>query len=258
MPPVAQPVHQDATTDYYEMTMKEGLRRTSSPGCPTTEVWGYEGITPGPTIMARRGRNVVVRHRNEIQNPLHEHTSVHLHGNASLPQYDGYANDTTRPGEFKDYHYPNGQDARTLWYHDHGVHVTGLNAYMGCAAFYISHDDHEMSLPIPHGEYDVPLVLRDAIFGTDGQLVFDDAGRQLDSLFGDVILANGRPWPVMKVERRKYRFRILNASISRGFNLALSSGEPHDDHRPRRRPRPRAGRGRQLPSSGWPSATRSS
>ena len=94
--------------------------------------------------MARRGRNVVVRHRNDIKNPLHEHTSVHLHGNASLPQYDGYANDTTRPGEFKDYHYPNGQDARTLWYHDHGVHVTGLNAYMGCAAFYISHDDHEI------------------------------------------------------------------------------------------------------------------
>ena len=222
-PPVAQPVHQDATTDYYEMTMKEGYANII-PGLPPTEVWGYEGITPGPTIMARRGRNVVVRHRNEIQNPLHEHTSVHLHGNASLPQYDGYANDTTRPGEFKDYHYPNGQDARTLWYHDHGVHVTGLNAYMGCAAFYISHDDHEMSLPIPHGEYDVPLVLRDAIFGTDGSLIFDDQGHS--SLFGDVILANGRPWPVMQVERRKYRFRILNAAISRGFNLALSSGEP--------------------------------
>src|SRR3712207_714197 len=99
---------------------------------------------------------------------------------------------------------------------------------MGCAAFYISHDDHEMSLPIPKGRYDVPLVLRDAIFGTDGQLVFDDGSSRggHDSLFGDVILANRAPWPVMKVERRKYRFHILNASISRGYDLALSSGEP--------------------------------
>ena len=227
VPPVAEPVYQDGTTDYYEMTMKQGQIQII-PGLPKTEVWGYEGITPGPTIVAQRGRDVVVRHRNEILSGAHEHTSVHLHGNASLPQYDGHANDTTAPGEFKDYRYPNRQDARTLWYHDHGVHATAFNAYMGCAAFYISHDDHEMSLPIPKGRYDVPLVLRDAIFGTDGQLIFDDGSSRggHDSLFGDVILANGTPWPVMKVERRKYRFRILNASISRGFKLALSSGEP--------------------------------
>ena len=224
VPPVAKPVYQDDTTDYYEMAMRQASLQILPANLPKTEVWGYEGITPGPTIMARRGRNVVVRHKNWIQNPAHEHTSVHLHGNASKPQYDGYANDTTNPGEYKDYHYPNGQDARTLWYHDHGVHVTAFNAYMGCAAFYISHDEREMSLPIPKGKYDVPLVLRDAIFGTDGQMIFDDQGHS--SLFGDVILANGSPWPVMKVERRKYRFRILNAAISRGFNLALSDRAP--------------------------------
>lgn len=234
-PPVAQPVHSSATTDYYEMAMKQGFHEIV-PGL-RTEVWGYEGLTPGPTIVAQRGRNVVVRHKNEIRNDLHEHTSVHLHGNASLPQYDGYANDVTRPGEFKDYHWPNEQDARTLWYHDHGVHITGLNAYMGCAAFYITHDERELSLTdpadgkykdvgtaIPGDPYDVPLVLRDAIFGTDGSLIFDDQGHS--SLFGDVILVNGSPWPVMEVERRKYRFRILNGSISRGFDLTLSTGEP--------------------------------
>jgi hypothetical protein len=47
---------------------------------------------------------------------------VHLHGSGSLPQYDGYASDLTPPGFYKDYHYPNFQPARTLWYHDHGVH----------------------------------------------------------------------------------------------------------------------------------------
>ena len=33
-------------------------------------------------------------------------TSTHLHGSASLPQYDGYADDVTYPGEYKDYWYP--------------------------------------------------------------------------------------------------------------------------------------------------------
>ena len=68
-------------------------------------------------------------------------TSTHLHGSASLPQYDGYASDVTQPGQWKNYHYPNFQDARTLWYHDHGVHHTAENAYMGLAGMYIMHDD---------------------------------------------------------------------------------------------------------------------
>ncbi len=58
---------------------------------------------------------------------------MHLHGSASLPQYDGYASDITNPGQFKDYHYPNSQPARTLWYHDHGLHHTAENVYMGLA-----------------------------------------------------------------------------------------------------------------------------
>lgn len=223
VPPVARPVRSTATTDYYRMTMKAGRARIL-PDLPPTEVWGYEGITPGPTIVQRRGRRTVVRHINGIHRPNHRWASVHLHGNASAPQYDGYASDVIRPEHYKDYIYPNEQDARTLWYHDHGVHDTAFNAYMGLAALYITHDEKELSLPIPHGRYDVPLVIKDATFAKNGQLIFDD--RDHSDLFGDVILVNGRPWPLMKVERRKYRFRVLNASISRSYELALSTGDP--------------------------------
>ena len=66
--------------------------------------------------------------------------STHLHGSASLPQYDGYASDVTAPGQKKTYHYPNFQPARTLWYHDHGVHYTAQNAYSGLASQYHLHD----------------------------------------------------------------------------------------------------------------------
>ncbi len=249
----------DADTDYYQMTMKQARLQILPAPFGKTTVYGYDGVTPGPTIQATKGREVVVRHINQMPR-MHATlgykpwTSVHLHGSASLPQYDGYASDITNPGEFKDYRYPNIQPARTLWYHDHGVHHTAENAYMGCAAQYHLHDDEELSpLPIPQGRYDVPLILRDAIFAKNGEFVYDDQGHS--SLYGDVILTNGVPWPRMRVERRKYRFRVLDASISRSYRLALSTGDPFtviatDGGLMPRPSRPRGS------GSGRPSATR--
>ncbi len=227
IPPVAQPAKVTADADIYDITMKS-FREEVIPGYKT-ELWGYNGSVPGPTIRVRKGREAVVRHTNSLPaaHPDLRYkpwTSVHLHGSASLPQYDGYASDITNPGEYKDYRYPNIQDARTLWYHDHGVHHTSSNAYMGLFAQYQMSDAVEDSLPIPKGRYDVPLLISDAMFANDGSLLFDTEGDS--SLYGDVILANGRPWPAMKVERRKYRFRMLNCSLSRSYRFALSTGDP--------------------------------
>src|SRR3712207_7195262 len=63
---------------------------------------------------------------------------------------------------------------------------------------------------------DVPLVVKDAIFSKDGQLVYDDHSES--HLMGDVVLVNGRPWPVMAVEPRKYRFRVLKDRKSTRLN----------------------------------------
>ncbi len=51
--------------------------------------------------------------------------------------------------------------------------------------------------------------------------MYDDEGHS--GLYGDVMLVNGVPWPNLKVAKRKYRFRILNASLSRGLRLQLSN-----------------------------------
>ncbi len=220
-------------TDYFTIYQRQA-KVNILPDKQTT-IWGYAdgvngaAITPGPTIMVDRGRPAVVRQICDLpdthpQLGYQVWTSTHLHGSCSLPQYDGYASDVTNPRQFKDYHYPNSQDARTLWYHDHGVHITATNAYMGLAAQYIMHDPFEQSLPIPHGEYDVPLILKDVMFQENGDLLIDDHSQS--GIYGDVILVNGVPWPKMKVERRKYRFRVLNASVSRSYDLSLDSGEP--------------------------------
>jgi FtsP/CotA-like multicopper oxidase with cupredoxin domain len=79
-------------------------------------------------------------------------------------------------------------------------------------------------LPSEYGWNDFPLMISDKSFAANGQLLFDDGGHS--STFGDVVTVNGTAWPVMKVEPRVYRFRLLNASLSRGYRLALSDGRP--------------------------------
>jgi FtsP/CotA-like multicopper oxidase with cupredoxin domain len=93
------------------------------------------------------------------------------------------------------------------------------------------YDDEERALPIPKGKYDIALTIGDAMFqapyvGADGRkkapLLFsldDQSGH-----WGNVIMVNGVPWPVMKVEPRKYRFRVLTAALSRSFKFYLSNG----------------------------------
>ena len=227
VPPVLAPVKQTATTDFYELVQREATAEIL-PGRQTT-IWGYNGIAPGPTIKARRGRDIVMRQINALPDKhpalgYRPTTSTHLHGSDSLPQYDGYASDITDLQQYKDYVYPNDQDARTMWYHDHGVHHTAQNAYMGLAAQYHLSDAVEDALPIPKGRYDVPLIIKDVLFDTKGQLLYDDRGQS--GLMGHVVTVNGKPWPAMRVERRKYRFRVLNASLARSYKLSLRTNDP--------------------------------
>ncbi|RJT74310.1 multicopper oxidase family protein [Arthrobacter cheniae] len=215
-----------APVNYYRLTEKAAV--ASILPRLTTPILGYNGLFPGPTISLDQGTKAVLRIRNQLpaQHPLDGHalsTSTHLHGSASLPQYDGYASDITNPGFYKDYRYPNFQPARTLWYHDHGVHFTAQNAYSGLAAQYHMHDPLERQL-LPQGRYDVALTVSDAMFAENGSLGYDDNTHS--GLWGDVILVNGKPWPVMKVQKRVYRFRILNCSISRSLRPTLSTGAP--------------------------------
>lgn len=226
-PPVLAPVKSNLTTDFYRLSMRETFAEIL-PGFQT-RIWAYGGSFPGPTIDAQQGRPSVVRLSNDLpsSHPVLRYTpdaSLHLHGSASLPQYDGYASDLIQRGYYKDYVYPNFQSNRTLWYHDHAVHQTGPNVYMGLAGMYRIRDAVEQSLPIPSGRYDVPLIVSDAMFDSNGQLVWNDIEEK--GVFGDVICVNGRPWPVMQVERRKYRFRILNASVTRSYQWQLDSGDP--------------------------------
>ena len=249
--PVLEPSERTADADgpvhKYDISALQNRVRIL-PGLDTT-VLGYNGSVPAHRIDVNQGTRIEMTMHNKL--PATHPTfatpmaiSTHLHGSASLPQYDGYASDVTEPGQRKTYHYPNFQPARTLWYHDHGVHFTAQNAYSGLASQYHLHDDMErqllpssanrprsdgtfdkdMGVPFDQTEFDVALTLSDMMFQANGSQLYDD--RTHSGLWGDVILVNGLPWPSMQVKRRVYRFRLLNASLSRSYRLALSNGDP--------------------------------
>ena len=227
-PVLGYTTHTDAQGPYRLYTVTEQMASANILPGLSTPVYGYNGIVPGPVIKVPQGVRTKLRVRNQLpaKHPEFGHpfnTSTHLHGSASLPQFDGYANDVSHPGDYKDYWYPNWQPARTLWYHDHNVHTTAQNAYSGLAAHYHMTDAAEKAL-LPQGHYDVAVTVSDAMFAANGKLAYDDNSES--GLWGDIILVNGKPWPVLKVKPKIYRFRILNASIARSYRFRLSNGAP--------------------------------
>ena len=215
-PPVLAPVSTRGGKDTYALTLRR-VRKEILPGV-STEVLTYNGHFPGPTIKARSGRPVVVRHRNALDTPA----SVHLHGASVPPGDDGAPMDTFAPGTTRTYTYPNRQPHASLWYHDHAHHHESEHVYRGLSGSYLLTDDTERSLPLPAGAHDIPIALRDARFDEEGRLVYE----MDDALGRTTLLANGKPYPYLEVAARKYRFRLLNSANTRSFRLRLADGGP--------------------------------
>mgnify|MGYP003575611073 CR=1 FL=1 len=184
--------------------------------------------------------NWALKHRSDWQQ-LGVPVVTHLHGGHTESASDGlpdawYTPDFVVKGQHfvkEQLYYHNDQEAATLWYHDHAMGITRLNVYAGLAGYYLLTDAHEKSLQdnykIPSGAYDIGLAIQDRMFTADGQLYYPSLPASMGvpepsvapEFFGDFILVNGTTWPVLEVEPRPYRFRILNGSDSRFYNLTL-------------------------------------
>jgi bilirubin oxidase len=83
------------------------------------------------------------------------------------------------------------------------------------------HDAEELATGLPQGDYDIPLGISAHQYNKDGSLWDPVANSETTSIYGDVIEVNGQPWPYMKVEPRKYRFRFLDLGVSRTYKFYL-------------------------------------
>ena len=169
------------------------------------------------------------------------------------------------------FQYPNDQRAATLWFHDHTLGMTRLNVYAGPAGFYLLRGGAERPAerraprarararrPAGHAllrdpaRHPGPLVQRRRLAVLPGQprvlrrLRRARTSRDSDvspiwnpEFFGNTMVVNGRTWPFLEVEPRRYRFRLLNGCNSPFLILKIASTRPT--------PAPRCPSGRSAP-----------
>jgi len=214
---------------------------------PPTRMWTFNGSFPGPVVRRPSGTptRMTVQHRLPASVGS---LTIHHHGSHSLPSEDGQPDvNVIAPGRQRTYTYGLREDGRperaaTQWYHDHTHFKTTRNTWHGLAGMFIVDDEVDARLPLPKGQYDVPLMLTERSLDANNQLVdaYADyatasaAGQASvgsgyapnDDLFGSRFLVNGVERPYLDVAARRYRFRFLNTSPFRPYNLALSNGQP--------------------------------
>ena len=228
---------------YYRIPMRPFEAKLHRDLKPTRQ-WGYGGASPGPTLETRSGQGLLVEWANElpekhflpIDYSIHGAESdkpevrsvVHLHGGKTPPESDGYPESWYVPGKSAICHYPNRQDAAMLWYHDHALGINRLNVFAGLLGAFFVRDEVEDGLELPRGTYEIPLVIYDRILDLDAQLNYpvspDPKKPWTPEVFGDAIVVNGKIFPYLEVEPRKYRFRVLNGSNARFLHLSMSNG----------------------------------
>ena len=222
----------------YQVTQQPGTVVMSNQ-LPAQTIWGFDGISPGPTYVSHYGTPILVRNVNNL--PTNNggfglnSVSTHLHNGHTPSESDGFPCDFFEQNHFYDQYYPNvlagfhsthpptgdiNESMSTLWYHDHRVDFTSQNVYKGLAGFYLLFNQFDTGnettgfrLPT-FPDFDIPMMFGDRCFDpTTGLLAFDLFN--LDGILGDKFLVNGVIQPVVHVHPRRYRLRWLNTGPSR-------------------------------------------
>ena len=251
--------------DYYEITMTAHTHQFHSDlGEATVWTYGQgdTAVYLGPTIVARTGKPVVVKWINDLPTDINDfplkdsidptimgsdlpsgRAIPHLHGGHTAARFDGTpmqwwtADGQTGPDYVTDtFIYTNDQPAALYWYHDHAWGVTRLQPYLGLAAAYLMLDNVDngttiLSQKVPSGPYHLPIVLQDKTFNDDGTLWYPTEGISdvhpiwVPEFFADTPVINGKAYPYLDAQPRRYRLRFLNGSQARFYNVHFDFDE---------------------------------
>ena len=206
---------------FFDLALQAGSREFF-PGYQTPTI-GVNGPYLGPVLRARRGESVAFN----VINRLDENSTLHWHGFRLPGEMDGGPHQVIAPGANWAPRFQIKQPASTQWFHSHAWHRTGVQVYRGLAGlFYIDDDTADtLGLPNEYGVDDIPLVLQDRSFDSDGGLRYaTNMHQRMSGMLGNVMLVNGTVGAHFRAKRNLLRFRLLNGSNARIYNLGFSDG----------------------------------
>jgi blue copper oxidase len=186
-----------------------------------TQTYGYSAPVLGPVIRTSRGDEIEIT----VDNALDRDTTVHWHGLLVSGDVDGGPQQLIRPGGRWRPVLKIDQPAATLWFHPHPHHDTARQIYMGLTGMMIVDDgtDARLDLPRTFGIDDLPLILQDRTFASDGSIEYGTDGLAIIyGARGDTVIVNGAIAPVAKVPPGLVRLRLLNAANAQNFELRFS------------------------------------
>ena len=222
IPPLDEGIVRD-NTRHFQLQAQAGHFEVIA-GNPHTRTWGFNGPFLGPTLRARRGETIAM----EVENTLPEMTTVHWHG-MHLPAYaDGGPHSPIDSAARWRPRWQVDQPALTAWYHPHPHLNTEAHAYRGLAGVFLIDDENSEALaaagiPSDYGVDDIPVVIMDVAFDSDGQ--FDHSVDPTVGRLGTTPVVNGITRPFFQASTSRIRLRVLNGASMRFYNLALSTGE---------------------------------
>ena len=212
-----------AATSTRNFTLVAAPARASlvGPPHPETDVWVYNGSTPGPDIRVRQGERI----RVVVENRLPEETTVHWHGIRLPNAMDGVPHLTQKPiapGETFTYEFT-CPDAGTYWYHPHqrSFVQVGRGPY---GALIVEEPE-----PVPV-DRDVTWVLADWRLLEDAS-ISGDFGNMHDvshnGRVGNTVTINGHiPEQFAVRAGERIRLRLINGSNARIFGLEFEGHRP--------------------------------
>lgn len=177
-----------------------------------TNTFGINASYLGPTLLFRKGDSVHVTFNNQLMDT----TTIHWHGMHVSAANDGGPHIIIPPGTTWSPSFTVRDHAAMYWYHPHLHMMTNLHASLGAAGLVIVRDSEEalLNLPRRYGVDDFPLVIQSKCFDATKQILINNA-------FDSVMLVNGTVNAYLPTPAQVVRFRLLNASSERVYNIGL-------------------------------------
>jgi len=181
-----------------------------------TNTIGYNQDILGPTLIFEQGQNVSI----DVVNGLSEPTTLHWHGLHVSSENDGGPHTVIQAGETWSPSFTILDHAATYWYHPHLHEHTEQQVTEGAAGFIIVRDEAEAQLNLPrrYGLDDFPLVIQSRAFDSNRQFQTGTAADQH-------LMVNATLDPFLEVPAQVVRFRLLNGSTERVYNLGFDDNQ---------------------------------